>query len=193
MQDSTRPQARERILQAAYDLFSQRGIRSVGVDQLIAQSGVANATFYRHFPSKDDLVLEFLKRREQLWTMDTIVQQALHREGEPREQLLAIFDVLDEWFHRLDYEGDTFINVLLEMGPEHAIGKASLRHLDTVRRMICERAHEARIREPEEFAWSWQILMKGAIIAARMGNVEAAKQTKTMAALVIDSREILPD
>src|SRR6266581_4134898 len=59
--------ARERILRTAYDLFARRGTRGVGIDEVIGRAGVAKATFYRHFPSKDDLVLAFLQRREEVW------------------------------------------------------------------------------------------------------------------------------
>lgn len=186
MTDSSRSDARERILAAAYDLFSQRGVRDVGVDELIARSGVANATFYRHFASKDDLVLAFLQRREQLWTIGTIVKQALDRDGTPREQLLAVFDVLDEWFRRRDYEGDSFVNVLLEMGSGHPLGRASLRHLNTVWQMIETRAEAAHLRDPESFAHSWQLLMNGSILGARMGDTDAARRARDMATGLID-------
>jgi Transcriptional regulator len=186
MTDSPRSNARERILAAAYELFSQRGVRDVGVDELISRSGVANATFYRHFPSKDDLVLAFLKRREQLWTVGTIVEQALERRGTPREQLLAVFDVLGQWFHRRDYEGDPFLNIFLEMGPNHALGQASLEQLNAVRRRIQNRAETAQLRDPESFARSMQLLMKGAIVGARMGDTEAAPRAREMAGWLID-------
>jgi hypothetical protein len=62
-------EARERVLAAAYDLFSHKGVRGVGVDSIIASAGVAKMTFYRHFPAKENLVLAFLRRREQLWTL----------------------------------------------------------------------------------------------------------------------------
>src|SRR6478735_9827045 len=81
----------DRILATAYELFSRRGIRGVGVNELISSSGVSKATFYRHFPSKDALVLAFLELRDQVWTVDTIVGQAKLRATKPTEQLLAIF------------------------------------------------------------------------------------------------------
>src|SRR5215218_3000841 len=87
-----------RIMAVAYELFSRRGVRDVGVNELIERSGVAKATFYRHFPSKDSLVLAFLEQRDQLWTVDAIVGQAKLRGTTPTEQLLAIFDVFGEWF-----------------------------------------------------------------------------------------------
>lgn len=186
MTDSQRSDARERILAAAYDLFSKRGVRDVGVDELIARSGVANATFYRHFSSKDDLVLAFLERREQLWTVGTIVQKALECDGAPREQLLAVFDVLDEWFRHPDYTGDPFMNVFLEMGPGHPLGQASLERLNTVRRVIQQRAEAANLTDPESFARSMQLLMKGSIMGARMGDADSALRAKKLAGWLID-------
>lgn len=186
MSDTSKPNARERILQTAYDLFTQRGVRDVPVDEIIKRSGVAIATFYRHFRSKDELVEAFLSRREQLWTSDSIVSAARDRGSDPVEKLLAIFDVFDEWFHRENFEGDSFVNVLLEMGAEHPLGKASIKHLANVRRNLEELAVEAGLREPKEFAFSYQILMKGAIIEATMGDMKAAKRAQRMARRLID-------
>ena len=181
--------ARERILSAAYELFSQRGIRGVGVDELINRSGVANATFYRHFPSKDDLVRAFLERREELWTLGTIVAQAASRQDSPKGQLLAIFDIFDEWFQRPDFEGDPFITILLEMGPSHPLGQAAVEHLDTVRGVVERLAVQAGLRNPDSFAHSWHILMKGAIITARMGDLAAAKRAREMGQSLIHRYE----
>lgn len=153
---------------------------------MIAASGVANATFYRHFASKDNLVLAFLDRREELWTLGTIVSQALARAESPKAQLLAIFDIFDEWFHKPDFEGDPFISILLEMGPDHPLGRAALERLDTVRDMVRGLAIEARLREPDSFAHSWHILMKGAIITARMGDLVAAQRAKAMGSSLIE-------
>ena len=122
--------ARERILDASYELFSQRGIRGVGVNEVIDRAGVATATLYRHFSSKDELVLAFLALREQRWTKDFVEAGAMSRGAGPEERLLAIFDVLDEWFHRDDFEAGSFIKVLLELGPNHPAGGAGVRHLE---------------------------------------------------------------
>src|ERR1700686_4780356 len=99
----TRSEPRERILATAYELFARRGVRDVGVDEVISRSGVAKATLYRHFPSKTNLVLAFLERREKVWTSATMAE-ARRRGATPEEQLLAIFDVFDDWFHRDDFE-----------------------------------------------------------------------------------------
>src|SRR3984885_16177213 len=88
------PSARERILNAAYELFSCRGIRAVGTDEVIERAGVAKATLYRHFANKNDLVLAVLERREEIWTHGLIEGQSEQRGTTPEEQLLAIFDVM---------------------------------------------------------------------------------------------------
>jgi AcrR family transcriptional regulator len=184
--DTREPEARERIVDSSYELFSQRGIQAVGVDEVIEKAGVAKATLYRHFPSKDDLVLEFLESREERWTHELVEAGAKSRGSTPEEQLLAIFDVFDEWFRREDFEACSFINVLLEMGPEHPLGKASMRHLENIRSMVSELAKEAGLRDPASFALSWHILMKGSIVSAAEGDLEAAHRAQSMARQLID-------
>ena len=178
---------RERILNAAYELFSRRGIRAVGTDEVIERAGVAKATLYRHFATKNDLVLAVLERREQLWTHGLIEAQSHLRGSTPEERLLAIFDVLHDWFHNRDgFEGCSFINVLLELGPEHPAGQASIVHIDNVREIVRQRAFAAGLHDVEDFAWSWHILMKGAIILAAVGDAEAARRAQKMARALID-------
>ena len=145
--------ARERILSTAYELFKHRGIRAVGTDEVIARARVAKATLYRHFPTKDHLVLAVLERREQRWTYGLIEAQSRQRGTTPEEQLLAIFDVLDEWFHDVGgYEGCSFINVLLEMGIDHPAGQASIAYIDRVRDIVLHRALAAGLTDVEDFA-----------------------------------------
>ncbi|MFF2346760.1 TetR/AcrR family transcriptional regulator [Pseudarthrobacter sp. NPDC058119] len=179
----------ERILTVAYELFSRRGIRDVGVNELIERSGVAKATFYRHFPSKDSLVLAFLEQRDKLWTVEGIVSRARRRGQTPVERLLAIFDVLGEWFQRDDFEGSTFTQVLLEMGPSHPLGQASINYLAKLRGHVQALAEEAELEDPDGFARSWQILMKGSIISATGGDLDAGKRARQMAAWLIEHHQ----
>jgi AcrR family transcriptional regulator len=178
--------ARERILETAYDLFARRGVRDVGIDEIVERSGVAKATLYRHFPAKDVLVLAFLDRREQRWTHGFVEEGAKERGGTPEEQLLAIFDVFDGWFRSKDFEACSFINVLVELGPRHELGKASIDYLENIRGVVRSLAEEAELRDVESFARSWHILMKGSIISATEGDVDAAKRAQKLAALLIE-------
>jgi AcrR family transcriptional regulator len=179
--------ARQRILDSAYELFSRRGVRATGIDEVIKNASVAKATLYRHFSSKDELVLAFLQQREQLWTKGWVEKEARRRGDTPEEQLLAIFDLFHEWFQKDDFEGCSFINVLLEMNDRTTtIGKASAEHLNTIRSVIRSLAEEARLREPEQFAHSWHILMKGSIVAAGEGDRDAAARAQAMGRLLIE-------
>ena len=178
--------ARDRILASAYDLFSRKGVRAVGVDEVIARAEVAKATLYRHFASKDDLVLAFLQEREQVWTKDWVEAEARRRGDTPEDQLLAIFDLFGEWFQREDFEGCSFINLLLEMNDrETPIGRASAVHLANIRSIVRGLAEEAGLSEPEQFAHSWHILMKGSIVAASEGDRDAARRAQAMGRLLI--------
>ncbi|HET6943995.1 MAG TPA: helix-turn-helix domain-containing protein [Gaiellaceae bacterium] len=184
---SVEPAARERILESAYDLFSRKGVRAVGVEEVIERAAVAKATLYRHFPSKDDLVLAFLRRREEVWTHGWVEAEARRRGASPEDRLLAIFDLFDEWFHRDDFEGCAFINVLLETANlKHPIGRASANHLENIRAILGTLADEAELRDPDEFAKSFHILMKGSIVQAGEGDLEAAARAKEMARDLIE-------
>jgi len=106
---------RDRILATALSLFYRDGIRATGVDRLIAESGVAKLTFYRHFPSKEALVMAFLEQRHQRWL--AWFTEALERLGggkKPRD-LRVLADVLAEWFEREEFRGCAFINTTVEV------------------------------------------------------------------------------
>ena len=184
--------ARGRLLDTAYELFSRRGVRDVGIDEVIARAGVAKATLYRHFASKDDLVLAFLEERERRWTFGIIEAQAVDRGSNPEERLLAIFDVFDDWFQRDDFEACSFINILLEMGAAHPVGQASVRYLENIRAMVSRLAEQAGLRDREDFARSWHILMKGSIVSAAEGDLQAARRAKAMARRLIDVHQPRP-
>src|SRR6266702_478274 len=156
--------ARQRILDAAYDLFSRQGVRAVGIDSIIERSGVARMTLYRHFASKDELVLAFLQQREERWTRDWLQREVAQRAHAPGQRLLAIFDLFDEWFQSTDFEGCSFINVLLEIAqPAHALHIASSDYLARIRDFVAELASQAGVADPDGFARQWHILMKGSI------------------------------
>ena len=186
--------ARERILETAYELFSRNGIRAVGVDRVIAESGVAKMTLYRHFGSKDELVLEFLRRREQRWTQEWLQAEVERRTDDPAERLLAIFDVFDAWFRTEDFEGCAFINVLLELADRaSSVRKATIVHLATIRSFLQGLASDAGVADPEDFARSWHILMKGSIVAAGEGDHEAARRAQAIGKLLLaDARARTP-
>jgi AcrR family transcriptional regulator len=178
--------ARERILSAAYDLFSQRGIQAVGIDAIVERSGVARQTLYRQFGSKQDLVLAFLERRETVWTKGWLQGQVERRTSNPAARLMAIFDVFDEWFHSPGFEGCSFINVMLEHGEgSDPIRQASTAYLTGIREFLEDLARGAEVDDPDDFARKWHILMKGSIVAAGEGDAEAARRAQQVAGLLL--------
>ena len=176
---------RERLIDAAYDLFSTSGVNQVGIDTVLAKSGCAKASLYSNFNSKVDLAIAFLERREAVWTREWLESEIQRRATNPKARLLAIFDVFDGWFHKKSFEGCSFINVLLESKKDSPIHKAAAVHLGKIRAIVRGLAEEANLQEPKKFAQVWHMLMKGSIISAGEGNRQAAREAKYAARLVL--------
>jgi AcrR family transcriptional regulator len=184
---------RERILETAYELFSRHGTKAVGVDRIIAESGAAKMTLYRNFASKDELIIAFLERREERWTRAWLQAEVEARADTGAGRLLAIFDVFDEWFQKDDFEGCSFINVMLEVTDcEHPVRRASVDHLTAIRGFLAELAQQAGIaaEDADAFARQWHILMKGSIVAAGEGDHEAAMRAQEIGGLLLAARGI---
>jgi len=177
---------RERLVTAAYELFARQGVQAVGIDAIIERSGVARQTLYRHFGSKQELVLAFLERREEVWTYGWLAAEVHRRQRDPRRRLLAIFDVFDEWFRDPDFEGCSFINVMLEYpAPDHPLHQAAASYLARIRGFITELATDAGLADPSGFARQWHILMKGSIVAAGEGDRDAARRGKEIGRVLL--------
>jgi AcrR family transcriptional regulator len=172
-------------------LFSRHGVRAVGVDRIVAESGVAKMSLYRHFRSKDELVLTFLQERERRWTNEWLRAEAERRGATPAERMLAIFDVFSEWFALEDFEGCSFINVLLEFDDrEQRVRVATVEHLSNIRGFLRELASEAGAADPDALAHQWHILMKGSIVAAGEGDRLAARRAQEIGQLLLEREAI---
>lgn len=178
---------RERILGAAYNLFSVRGIGAVGIDAIVAESGCAKSSLYNNFESKEELALEFLKDREVQWTRDWLESTVRKSNHSPEARLLGIFDALDSWFRRDDFEGCAFINIMLESPKGSPVRNAATDHLANIRAMIEEFTTAAGFAQPDVLAKVWHMLMKGAIVAAGEGNPDAALQAQRAGRQLLDS------
>jgi AcrR family transcriptional regulator len=177
---------RERILDAAYELFSRGGVRAIGVDTITAEADVAKMTLYRNFASKSELALAFLALREERWTVGWVQQEVRRRASTPAGRLLAIFEIFSEWFAREDFEGCAFVTSLLEFeNREDPVRQACVMHLANIRAFVCELATEAGVDDPERFAGQWHILMKGSIVAAHEGDRDAALKARELGELLL--------
>jgi AcrR family transcriptional regulator len=179
---------RDRISDAAYELFARHGVRDVGVDAVVARAGTAKMTFYRNFPTKNDLIVSFLARRERLWTEQWLIHESSQRGRRPAERLLAIFDLFDEWFAREDFEGCSFLTTMMEVNDrDDVVFRAAVGHLARIRSYLGDLAVEAGIDGPEDFARQWHILMKGSIMAAHEGDRRAAAAARELGVLLLAS------
>ena len=177
---------RERILDAAYELFSRAGVRAIGVDTITAEAEVAKMTLYRNFASKNDLALAFLALREERWTVGWVQAEVNSRAATPAGRLLAAFDLFAEWFAREDFEGCAFVTSLLEFEDRgDPVRQACVAHLANIRAFVCELATAAGVEDPERFAAQWHILMKGSIVAAHEGDADAAMKAREMGLLLL--------
>jgi AcrR family transcriptional regulator len=177
---------RERLIYAAYDLFSINGVNQIGIDTILLKSGCAKASLYSHFDSKVDLAIAVLDRREAVWTRGWLETEIKRRATNPKAQLLAIFDVFDSWFHKKSFEGCSFINVLLESKASSPLHHAATIHLAKIRAIIRDLAEKAKLCEPEKFAQAWHMLMKGSIVSACEGNRNAAREAKYAARFILE-------
>lgn len=164
--------ARERILRTAHDLFYRDGIRATGVDRLIAESGVAKLTFYRHFASKDDLVRAFLDYRHARWMAWFV--DALGRHGAHAGRgLPALADALAEWFRDPDFRGCAFINSVVEVGASvQGAMEIARRHKEEMEQVIGELLPQGDGRAARARAVA--VAVDGAVVRAQMGAVEDA-------------------
>lgn len=154
--------ARERMLRTAHELFYRDGIRATGIDRVIEQAGVTKVTFYRHFPSKNDLILAFLEYRHRRW-MDWFTD-ALQRHG---PGLSALVPALTEWFAAPAFRGCAFINAVAEFGgslPE--VVALSQRHKDEMLAAIAGLLPASKRRM--SIARCAAMAVDGAIVRAQM-------------------------
>ncbi len=179
MNDTALP-ARDRILVTAHDLFYRDGIRATGVDRIIAESGVAKLTFYRHFPAKDELIKAFLNYRHERWMAWFV--DALGRHGAVAGGgLLPLVGAMREWFEDPLFRGCAFINAIAEMGGSQPdVAQIAQSHKDDMLRVI-----EGLLPAKDEaMASAAALAVDGAIVRAQMNAgtntlAKAAAQKKS--------------
>jgi AcrR family transcriptional regulator len=174
--------ARQRLLDTAERLFYADGIRGVGIERILTESGVGRASFYRHFPSKDELVVAVLRARDERWRrwLDDAVTT---RGGGP----LAVFDALADRFAAADFRGCAFINTMVEAAdPESAAHGAAADHKRHVTAYVDGLLAAGGHTDHAALAEHFVLLMDGAIVTAlRQRDVEPARRAKAIAATLL--------
>ncbi|HTH76341.1 MAG TPA: TetR/AcrR family transcriptional regulator [Trinickia sp.] len=167
-QSATAPaDTRERILRTASELFYREGTRAVGVDLIVAESGVAKTSLYRHFGTKDDLIEAFLLREDDdFWRHWDAV--ASEHKGTPREELDAQLQWLGERIARPGYRGCPQINIAAEYADDkHPARKVAVAHKRELRRRLAELGRAMRLDDPETFALRLGTIIDGALSSGR--------------------------
>lgn len=172
-QPVTSSAARDRILDTAFRLFYARGVRAVGVDLIIAESGVAKATLYKHFPAKDELVLAYLDKVDRIWTGQ--LRAAAEAAGpDPRNQLIGLFDALGTACRRDGYRGCAFINAAAEAAPGTPVHRRTITHKQAVLAWVRQLADEAGAADPDALARSLTLLLDGGLADGALAADPAA-------------------
>ena len=186
--DGVAPEStRDRILEYAQDLFYSRGFHAVGLDQIVREAGLTKATFYNHFESRDALICEVIRRADKQIGA-RFMQEVRERSGwDPRAALLAMFDVLHEWFNHPDFRGCQFLSACMAFpDPADPIHRAAGAHYLATTDEITEIARAARVGDPEGFAREWVLLIEGAVAhRAITQDDDAALIAKRTAELVL--------
>jgi len=181
---------REKILAIAGDLFFRQGYRAVGIDTIVKATGMAKMTLYRHFPSKDDLIVAYLEQVDlqmQEW-LDNSINMV---QGKPREQLTGVFEALQKLVESPQCYGCVFQITSAEFPDLDSPGhKVALEHKRSVRRRFEKLAEQAGARQPDQLANQLLLLMDGAFAAVRMFGVENPGRNVAEAANVLIDAQI---
>lgn len=185
MKKEVAPKAK--VFQTASRLFFQNGYRAIGVDTLAAESGIGKMTLYRHYPSKDELILAYLKDSDELFWNN--FEQITKDVSTPREKLLAFFQSLQDYVTTPACHGCPFLNVATEYPEADYPGhQVALENKQTVRARFRQLAKEAGANKPDVLADQLFLLMDGAYMAARMfGPKNPAAHLAEAAQTLIDS------
>ena len=181
--NATKPSARERLLAAADDLFYREGVQTVGIDRIVQKAGVAKASLYNLFGSKEELVQAYLDARHA--STREQVERALTRFRTPRERLLGVFDAQGQLFTEPDFNGCAHMTASAEAQPGSPVECAADRYRLWVRTLFTDLAREAGVVDADGLARQLHLLYDGAGVSARMDRDPSAATTARAAAAAL--------
>jgi AcrR family transcriptional regulator len=172
---------RDRIVTAAYPLFAERGVRDVTEAEIQEAAGVTAQELAAVFPSRTAVAAACLLQHERDLTMAVVEAGARARGATPEARLLAVFDVMEEWIQSEEQATTTFLDILLRLASDRGVSRPNTdQHAHSVPTMIASLAIEAGLREPEHFARSFHVLMKGSILSALEGDTLTGVQAREL-------------
>jgi AcrR family transcriptional regulator len=183
---SLRPSARDRLLAAADELFYDEGVHTVGIDRVIERAGVAKASLYNTFGSKDELVRAYLEQRHT--TRRAQLMAKVNEYDTPRERLLGVFEAQGDLAAAPGYRGCAFVNASAESAPGAALEPVCDDARAWIRDLFAELARATGAPEPDALAAQLVLLYDGAAVSARMDrNPGAARTARVVAAALVDA------
>ena len=187
-----RPSAKNHLTETAMRVFYQEGFHATGIERILEAAYLSKMTLYRHFKSKDYLILATIEewdRRFNAWMADYIKTSS----DDPRQRLLAIFDAIEEWFRgqafpEEGFSGCMFINAASEYADPHSdINRAAQRHKETMVETLTDLARAAGAPWPRELGSRLALLVEGATVTAQVRrDSNAAREAKAIAEKLMD-------
>ena len=180
---------RQRLTEAATRRFYRDGFRNVGLDQVLADVGISKTAFYKHFESKEDLVLASLDMKNR-WLQDVFRDMIRQRGGPSADgQLRSLLDVVEQIIDSDEYQGCIFVNVAMEYPlPHEPAHVAAAQHKQAIEEIVCELAVSAGVAEPQTLAQQLCLIMEGAYVTRQVtGNKQTAEIARRLADLAIDA------
>jgi AcrR family transcriptional regulator len=156
---------REKLIQAGHEIFYREGFLTVGIDRLLSEVGCSKQTFYNHFESKDDLIVAVIDEHHRWWSSE--LRDRIQRAAGPnaRAQILAIFDVVEEFMHAPEYHGCIFINAAVEFPqPHHPAHQSACKAKADGLALLEDLAERAGASDPLALAQEIDMVIEGALI-----------------------------
>ena len=184
-----RAQKRDHLIEVAAELFNRLGYHAAGIDRVIAEAGIAKTTLYRHFKSKDELIVAVLQRIDEEYR-NNIRQTVNSLAEEPKQKLLATFDYLEGWFENEDFYGCPFMSAAGEYADHtHPVFQQAMLHKRLVIAYFEELARAAELDEPQRVAEEINLLHEGATAVAQInGDPGTARKAKAVAATLVNPK-----
>ncbi len=184
-----RPNIRDELVRKALDVLYANGFHATGMDKLVAETGISKTSMYKHFRTKEDIILATLRLRDENFR-NWLYRQVESLASTPKGQLLAIYDALEDWFSLPEFRGCMFIKASAEFQElDHPIHMQSAEHKRLLTDHFTITAKAAGLSDPENLTRQLMIIKEGAIIMAVMGHsTNPAMDAKAAAQALIDSR-----
>lgn len=180
-----RPNKRDELVRKALEVFYRNGFHATGMDMLVVETGVSKTSMYKHFRTKEELILAVLRLRDENFR-NWLYRRVDELADAPRDRLLAVFDALEEWFAKPEFSGCMFIKASGEYQKrDHPIHAQSAQHKRLLQDHFTEVARAAGAADPGALARQLMLLKEGAIVTAALGHSDAPAADARMAAQIL--------